>query len=208
MRFTTTLALTSVLGLLSSTVTSTQVSSSQNDLNVLEYALTAEQFEAAFYAYGLKQFNQSAFEQAGYNSTVYENLQLIAQEEQIHANTLNSSITMLGGQPVMPCQYNFSVVNSVSSFLQYASIFEMVGVNAYDGAIDAITSTSYQQVAAQIAVIEGKHASYINYIQGILPFPYVFDNATSPNNTWPLLAPFIGTCSGKATAEWPLRMYI
>ena len=185
--------------------TSNLVTAAQNDINTLQYALTLEQFEAAFYQQFTTNYTSSDFSAAGYNSTVYNNLLLIAAEERIHADTLSSTITSLGGTPVSPCTYNFTAINDVTTFLQYAGIFEGVGVDAYDGALDAISSSKYQTIAAQIAIIEGRHAGYINYLQGIIPFPLVIDNATSPNDTYPLLAPFFETCpNGTASSQWPL----
>lgn len=167
------------------------VSASQNDINTLQYALTLEHLEAAYYAAGQAKFNVSSFQAAGFNSSTYMNLGLIAQEEAVHVQALTSVIQQLGATPVTACNYDFATaLTSVPAYLSYAAVFEGVGVGAYDGAITAISTPALAQVAAQIAVIEGRHAGYINFIQGLLPFPLALDNATTPTTVVNMVAPF------------------
>ncbi len=54
---------------------------------------------------------------------------------------------MLGGTPVPACTYNFGVT-TVAQFVATARIFENVGVTAYAGAVNSISSETLLTVAA------------------------------------------------------------
>jgi hypothetical protein len=107
--------------------------------------------------------------------------------------TLRSTITQLGGTPVPPCTYQFGVSN-VKQLVATAQIFENTGVAAYDGAVNTISSEMLLTVAATIATIEARHAAYLNLLVEISPFPFAFDNATSPADIVALVSPFIASC--------------
>ncbi len=121
-------------------------------------------------------------------------------------NTLNTTITALLGTPVPACVYNFGVMN-VSQFVGTAQIFENVGVMAYNGAVDTISSEILLTVAATIATVEARHASYLNLLVGLTPFPNTFDNATDPVDIVSIVSPFITSCpSPLNAAALPLRV--
>lgn len=61
--------------------------------DILNYALTLEHLEAAFYAEGLKNYTQQDFISAGYMDPFYANLQSIASDEQTHVQFLTSALT-------------------------------------------------------------------------------------------------------------------
>ena len=152
-----------------------------NDITALNYALTLENFEAAFYNITLTTFGAAAFAAAGQPSYVFPYLQLIAAHEALHAATLSMVIAGRGGLPVPVCAYNFSSVTSVAALLATAGVLENTGVMAYDGAANSITDTALQTVAAQIATVESRHASFLNLLNGAVPFPMVQDNGTAPS---------------------------
>ena len=52
-----------------------------------------------------------------------------------------------------------------------AEFLENTGVSAYDGAIAYIKAAKLQTAGATIATVEARHASYLNLINGDLPFP-------------------------------------
>jgi hypothetical protein len=108
-----------------------------NDNNVLQYALTLENLEAAFYTQGLGMFAESNFTAAGFSSTTHDFLVIINQHERAHVAALRGLLMARGVVPVDACSYNFPY-NSVATFLGVARILEETGVKAYDGAIQSL----------------------------------------------------------------------
>ena len=152
-----------------------------NDITALNYALTLENFESAFYQYGLATFSYAAFTAASFPAYYYNYTVMIAGHEALHAATLTTVINgRVSNAAVAPCTYNFSSVNTVASFLATAQVLENTGVMAYDGAVSSITDTNLQQVAATIATVEARHAAFLNQANGASPFPNNQDNGTAP----------------------------
>ena len=110
------------------------------DLEVLNYALTLEHLEYAFYRDGLERFSARDFNRAGFRKPAYGRLKTIREHERIHVETLTDVITDLGGDPVeeAPCYAFADAFRSVESFLATAQLLENTGVMAYDGAIALI----------------------------------------------------------------------
>ena len=169
-----------------------------NDLTVLNYALTLENLEATFYAQGLAKFNQSQFAAGSFNYSTYAMLTMIAAHEAQHVATLTTVINQAApGQAAPACTYNFTAALATpASFIAYALALETGGQQAYDGALNGITTQAYAQAAASIATVEGRHAAYLALIQAVpqVPFPTAFDNATLPAAIAAIIAPFIISC--------------
>ena len=115
------------------------------DIDVLNYALTLEHLEYAFYRDGLEKFGKREFENAKVfdglgrylRRNAYENFQIIRDHEDTHVKALTSTIESLGGTPVPEATYNFkkTAFTSVAKFVSVAQFLENTGVSAYDGAI-------------------------------------------------------------------------
>ena len=178
--------------------TAAGVSSSQNDLNTLNYALTLEHLEASFYNQFQAQFNGSSFAAAGFPAESYSYLSLIQSHENAHVQLLTSAIQSAGGSAVAACNYSFPVT-SVATYLAYARVFENTGVEAYDGAINTLTNTALQQVAATIATVEARHAAFLNELNVQIPFPNVTDSALAPATIAGIVTPFITSCPSSLT---------
>eukprot|EP00743_Colponemidia_sp_Colp-15_P009087 GILK01009913.1.p1 GENE.GILK01009913.1~~GILK01009913.1.p1 ORF type:complete len:439 (+),score=43.80 GILK01009913.1:268-1584(+) len=193
---------------------STAVSRTVQDLVVLNYALTLEHLEDTFYNTSLKAFpSQSDFqgfssEAPGFNlSAVQSNIELIASHEHSHAVTLTSVISSLCAQlpsdlaatckPVNACAYNFnlrnptSMMNDIKVFAALSSALENTGVSAYDGAVTRLADKSLLSAAATIATVEARHASYVNAIQGLVPFPAAFDTPLTQHQVLCIAKQFI-----------------
>lgn len=181
-----------------------------SDLSVLNYALTLENLEATFYTQVLQHFTSSDFNnlQLGLGNTtgqfgqqfgdtsdtdLYGMLVQIRDHEQAHVRALTRLITQLGGKPNLPCTYNFGY-NTVGDVLKIAMTLENTGVSAYDGAANLISSPTLRQAAATIATVEGRHASYLNLVNGSSPFPNAFDPTLTMSQVLTAVAPFIGSC--------------
>jgi hypothetical protein len=177
--------------------------SQNNDLTLLNYALSLENLEAAFYNEGLTKFTSNDFAQGTLLSTLgpaavgiaYSYLQKIREHENAHVVTLSTVIKSLGGTPVAPCTYNFGY-QSPDEFLKIAAVLENTGVMAYDGAIAQLTSKDLITAGASIATVEARHASYLNLITGSVPFPAAFDTPKSMQEILAAAGAFITTCGG------------
>lgn len=177
------------------------VSAAPSDIDVLNYALTLERLEATFYTQGLSRFSRGEFMSAhairGFGgrviSTFFDDLARIRDHEQTHVTTLISVIQSLGGTPVGACTYNFGY-HDVDGFLKVAQALENTGVMAYDGAIALIQSPDLRTAGATIATVEARHASYLNLINGDVPFPAAFDTPKTMAEILAIAGKFIVSC--------------
>jgi hypothetical protein len=175
------------------------------DIDVLNYALTLEHLEATFYQQGQSRFSRGEFTAAPFlggfgdavSSKVYDYFNLIAEHERVHVQTLISVIQGLGGTPVTPCTYDFGYTN-VDGYVAVAQALENTGVMAYDGAVALIQSAELQTAAATIATVEARHASYLNLLNGDVPFPDAFDTAKTMQEILAIAGPFIVSCEQPA----------
>ena len=187
-------------GLLVATAMQAQTSA-PTDIDILNYALTLENLEAAFYTQGLKQYSSTDFMNAafmsgfadGSGSDVYAYLTIIKDHENQHVRTLTSVIKSLGGTPVSPCMYDFGYTN-VDQFIAVAQALENTGVMAYDGAIALLKNPALVTASATIATIEARHAAYLNVLNGQLPSPDAFDTAKSMQAILAIAGTFIKGC--------------
>lgn len=165
-----------------------------NDLDALNYALSLENLEAAFYQQGLARFDSSAFQAGGYNASVRDRIVLIGAHEQAHVSALNTIILARGAQAAQPCTYNFPL-DSVKTFILTAQTLENTGVSAYDGAVNGLTDTGLQEAAATIATVEGRHAAFLNDLvePGTFSGP-AMDTALTPAQVLAKASAFIVSC--------------
>ncbi len=176
-----------------------QTTKAPSDVDLLNYALTLENLEAAFYVQGLTKLMASDFASSsllqklgsGVTGTVMSYLQAIRDDEVAHVNTITTVIKSLGGTPVAACSsYNFTYVTA-DDFLKLAVTLEDTGVSAYDGAIALIQNRDLQTAAATIATVEARHASYLRLLNGMIPFPAPFDTTRSQADVVALVTPFL-----------------
>ncbi len=171
-----------------------------DDVEVLNFALTLEHLEYAFYRDGLERFKQKDFKRSKLNgfsnrvsSQVRSNLKDVRDHEEIHVDTLTSVIKDLGGDPVEEDCYDFGYDN-VNEFLEIAAVLENTGVSAYDGAISLIESEGLLTAGATIATVEARHASYLNLLNDDSPFPAAFDDPKTPSEVLDAAGGFIVDC--------------
>ncbi|KAG5649967.1 hypothetical protein H0H81_001286 [Sphagnurus paluster] len=74
-----------------------------DDTTVLNFALTLEHLENAFYSQALAKFDDNAFAQAGFQSWVRGRFAQVGAHEAAHVSFLSSA---LGSQATQPCTYN------------------------------------------------------------------------------------------------------
>jgi hypothetical protein len=102
-------------------------------LDVLNYALTLEHLESAFYRDGLAAIGVEGITGLGFQASVFDNLTAIGEHEAAHVATLTDVITQLGGEPVAEGTYDFGYTDA-AGFLQVSQALEDTGVSAYQGA--------------------------------------------------------------------------
>jgi len=161
----------------------------EDDVAVLNYALTLEHLEYAFYRDGIGLFT---FGSDAFGFSIDEFLAAIRDHEGAHVATLTDVITSLGGTPVVEGAYNFAdAYASVEGFLATAAALENTGVSAYDGAGASIESPDLLTAAGTIVAVEARHAAYLNLLNGELPFPAAVETPLTPDEVLEIAAPFL-----------------
>jgi rubrerythrin len=152
------------------------------DIEVLNFALTLEYLEAAFYKEAL----------AGkLSSDVAKLAETFGNEEHQHVDALSGAITKLGGKPVKAPMVDFGDLSSESAFLKLAVVFEDTGVSAYNGAAPAIESKEILGVAGSIAQVEARHAAAIRLLAKETPAPDAFDKSLTTKQVLKAVKPFV-----------------
>jgi hypothetical protein len=152
------------------------------DVDILNFALTLEYLEAAFYKEGLKT--------AKLTGDARKLATEIADHEQQHVDALTQTIKKLGGKPVAAPGVKFPFTDQ-KSFLKLAQVFEDTGVSAYNGAAPMISSTEVLGAAGSIVQVEARHAAAIRLLNGDNPSPAAFDPTLSQKQVLKAVKPFI-----------------
>ena len=148
------------------------------DVGILNYAYALEQLEAAFYVQVI------ATPYSGIPPLELEYLTDIRNHEVAHREFFKAAITAAAPSSIIPAlEVDFSTINFTSrtSVLGAAKAFEDLGVTAYNGAGQLISTTgngpTYLGLAGKIVSVEGRHAALIaELIQ-----PGTFSNTTDAN---------------------------
>jgi Ferritin-like domain len=155
------------------------------DVDILNFALTLEYLEAAFYAQALKQVQGLRGEAKDIATTLRDN-------EDEHVAALTSTIKDLGGMPVKAPGVDFG--NSFAdekAFLKTAQTFEDLGVSAYNGAGPEIESKDVLAAAGSIVQVEARHAAAIRLLNGQPAADKAFDEALTKDEVLKAAMPFI-----------------
>ena len=172
-----------------------------DDVDVLNFALTLEHLEYAFYRDGLERFDKRDYRSAtilrGFSNRirgdVQQNLEDARDHELTHVETLTTLVEQLGGTPVEELCYDFGY-DTFSEFLGIAAVLENTGVSAYTGAINLIEDEDLIQAGATIATVEARHASYFNVLNGESPYPEAFDPTLNQGEVLDAIEGFILEC--------------
>jgi Ferritin-like domain len=163
----------------------------ETPVDVLNYALTLEHLEHAFYRDGLEEFTADDFTAAGYSANVYDYFGMIRDHEQEHVDTIMKVITDLGGEPVAEAEYDFGY-SDLAGFVGVAQVLENTGVSAYQGAAQFLIDEDELLTAAlTIHGVEARHAAYLNGLQGESPFPDAVNPTLTPDEVLAAAGPFI-----------------
>ena len=163
----------------------------ETPVDVLNYALTLEHLEYAFYRDGLEAFSAEDFSAAGYADNVYAWFGIMRDHEREHVETITTVITDLGGEPVAEAEYDFGY-SDLAGFVGVAQVLENTGVSAYQGAAQFLIDEDELLTAAlTIHGVEARHAAYLNGLQGESPFPDAVNPTLTPDEVLAAAGPFI-----------------
>ncbi len=149
----------------------------KGDIAVLQFAYLLEQLEADFYTKVVANFGSS-------NLTATEKsvLQDIKYHEVLHREFLKAAVGASNGFSATPTYPDVTFTDRLS-VLNTAKTFEDLGVAAYNGAAQYISSTDYLTLAGKIVSVEARHAAairdLINPKSGDFA-PNTFDNVFRP----------------------------
>ncbi|MEA2472142.1 MAG: hypothetical protein QOE06_57 [Thermoleophilaceae bacterium] len=155
------------------------------DVGILNFALTLEYLESAFYTQAVKQTKGLSGEAKKLATTLRDN-------ENEHVSALTAAIKGAGGKPVAAPGVDFGqAFASQDSFLKLAQTFEDLGVSAYNGAAVDIKSTDVLGAAGSIVQVEARHAAAIRYMRGDPITAGAFDEAKKMADVLSAAKPFI-----------------
>ncbi len=138
---------------------------SRSDVAILNFALTLEYLEAAFYT--------EAEEMGALDGELALFNQVVAAHERAHVRGLRSA---LGSAAVKSPRFDFrGTTESASAFTSTAIALEDTGVQAYSGQAPRIKSDAVLVSAGRILTVEARHAAWIRDIAGQDPAPRAFD---------------------------------
>ncbi|KAL9136053.1 MAG: hypothetical protein Q9175_002740 [Cornicularia normoerica] len=145
-----------------------------DDSIILNFALTLEFLQRAFYERALAQFTQADFVAAGFEGPFYTNLQAIYSDEQNHVAFFVLALLAAGIEPTNELKYEFPYTD-VASFVGLASVIEGVSVSAYVGALSSIEDADYLTAFGSILGVEARQSSYIRAGLGEAAFSNPFE---------------------------------
>jgi rubrerythrin len=163
-------------------VTRAFAQSGGGDVDILNFALTLEYLEAAFY--------EEALSKAGLSGDAKSLAQEIGDHEKQHVDALTGAIKKAGGKPVAAPKVAFPLKDE-KSFLKLAQAFEDTGVGAYNGAAPMIQSADILGAAGSIVQVEARHAAAIRLLAGAPPTPGAFDKSLDKDEVLKAVQPYV-----------------
>jgi rubrerythrin len=158
---------------------------SGGDIDIVNFALTLEYLEAAFYTQAVKNTK-------GLSGDVAKLAKELRDNETAHVDALTTAVKALGGAPAKKPGVDFGdAFASVDAFLKTANVFEDTGVSAYNRAAPMIESTEILAAAGSIVQVEARHAALIRLKRDKQPAPLAFDRASDKNAVLKAVQPFI-----------------
>ncbi len=129
----------------------------KGDIGILNYALTLEYLEAAFY-------NGATAAKLPLSAQGQVFLETVTKDENEHVKFLKKA---LGKKAAAEPKFDFKGANTnAETFMATAEVLENTGVHAYSGQALNIKTAAYVKVALSILTIEARHASVIGLLNG------------------------------------------
>ncbi len=172
-------------GAVSPFVGSALAQSGGGDVEIVNFALTLEYLEAAFYTQAIKNVK-------GLSGDIAKLAKELRDNETEHVDALTATVKQLGGKPAAVPGVDFGgAFASVEAFLKTANVFEDTGVSAYNGAAPMIESVDVLAAAGGIVQVEARHAALIRLQRAKAPAPLAFDKASDKDAVLMAVQPFI-----------------
>jgi len=136
---------------------------------ILNYALTLEYLETAFYA--------EAVRRGAISGEVLEAARIVRDHERAHVNAIKQ---VLGRAAVKRPKFDFgNTTGDQPTFLKTAVVLEDTGVAAYAGQGPRLKQKPVIQAALSIHSVEARHAAHFRTLAGQSFAPKAFDGAKS-----------------------------
>jgi hypothetical protein len=129
----------------------------KGDIGILNYALTLEYLETAFYADVVKS--------GLFKGSDLATIRKFGSEEAEHVTALTGFVKQMGGTPAPKPKTEFPL-KSAKSVLELAATVENLGAAAYLGQAANIKGASVLAAALSIHSVEGRHAAALNTLLG------------------------------------------
>ncbi len=141
----------------------------KGDVAILNFALTLEYLEAAFY--------KEAIAMGALKGRVLKLAKVVGRHEAQHVAALKGA---LGSAAVAKPTFDFKGTTSdQAKFMATSIVLEDTGVAAYKGQAPLIKDDKILQAALAIHTVEARHASWIRHLAGKPPAPVAFDQPLS-----------------------------
>ncbi|PPR02088.1 hypothetical protein CVT24_011222 [Panaeolus cyanescens] len=161
------------------------------DLEALNYLLTLEEFQTAFYEESLNRFSEEQFVDIGYPRWVRPRYEQILSHERVHKEFLQSAITSAGQNYIEPCNYELTNVNDPRNFVEFSEAVQSIITSAYVGILRYFNERSYITAGASILAVEARQAAWINSaVRHKNPWNSAFETALTPSQVYTLLSCF------------------
>ena len=134
----------------------------EGDIGIMNYALTLEYLETAFYA--------DVARSGLFKGADLETIRKFGSQEAEHVAALTSAVKGAGGKPAPKPKTEFPL-NNATQVLRLASTVENLGAAAYLGQAARIQSPEVLAAALSIHSVEGRHAAALNTLLGKTPVP-------------------------------------
>ncbi|WCB96039.1 hypothetical protein DSM104299_04793 [Baekduia alba] len=145
----------------------------RQDRNILNYALTLEYLQAAFY---------SEVERLdAVKGALGHQARVVGGHERAHVKAFRE---VLGRHAVARPRFDFGgATEDDEQFRKTAVAFEDLAVAAYSAQAPRVRSRPYLASALAIASVEARHAAWIRRLAGVVPAPDAFDEPRSRRAT-------------------------
>jgi hypothetical protein len=143
------------------------------DIAILNYALTLEYLQDAFY---------SEVDRIGaLSGKLAEQARVVGAHERAHVKALRAA---LGSRAVKRARFDFrGATEDPERFRRTAVAFEDLAVAAYKGQAPLIHDRAYLVPALAIHSVEARHAAWIRRLAGVAPAAVAFDEPRSKRST-------------------------
>ena len=145
------------------------VAQGARDVSILNYALTLEYLQAAFYT--------EAERMGALRGRAAEAAEVVGGVERAHVKAFRD---VLGKKAVGRPSFDFQgTTEDQNAFLKTAVAFEDLAVEAYKGQAPRLQADSALAAALAIHSVEARHAAWMRYLFGVEPATRAFDQPRS-----------------------------